>query len=124
VRFIHNTPVAASAAGNGAPSTSSVPSAGAAAPAASASISQPPPAATTRTLVRDPSFAQLTEADVTHFRSIVGEEGIVQDEAALQPYNNDWMNKFRQFIETGTATFSASVRAAFARIRVSQSTLV
>jgi len=60
----------------------------------SASTSDTPPAAHTRHLVRDPSFAQLTEEDVRHFRGIVGEEGIVQDEAELHRYNNDWMNKF------------------------------
>lgn len=40
--------------------------------------------------------SQLTAEDVDHFRSIVGTEGLVQDETQLQLYNNDWMKKFRQ----------------------------
>ncbi len=71
-------------------------SAGVAQAAAPSASETAPDAAHTRIIKRDPRFAELTAADVDHFRSIVGAEGLVQDETELQQYNNDWMNKFRQ----------------------------
>jgi FAD/FMN-containing dehydrogenase len=37
----------------------------------------------------------LTERDVQHFSSIVGAANTVTDAHALEPYNTDWMRKYR-----------------------------
>lgn len=47
-------------------------------------------------IVRDPRYSTLTAADVEHFRSVVGEEGVVQEKERLKGFNTDWMRKFRQ----------------------------
>ena len=46
-------------------------------------------------LRRDPRFSELTPADVDHFRSILGDRGVVTDEHALEPYNADWLGKYK-----------------------------
>lgn len=46
-------------------------------------------------LLRDPRFCELTDADVEHFRSIVGDAGVVVGEDAMSKYNEDWMGKYR-----------------------------
>lgn len=43
---------------------------------------------------RDPRFAKLTEADVEHFRGILGAAGVVTDASELAAFNKDWMNRY------------------------------
>lgn len=38
---------------------------------------------------------QLTEEDVSFFTSVLGPQGVVRDADDLEPYNTDWMRKFR-----------------------------
>ena len=40
-------------------------------------------------------FTALSELDVQHFASIVGESNAVTDASALENYNTDWMRKYR-----------------------------
>jgi len=65
----------------------------------SSSLSLHQPARHTRahlhSVSRNPSFSELTDADVAHFRSVVGEGGVVEDPQQLAVANTDWMGKFR-----------------------------
>ncbi|KAI8890384.1 FAD-binding domain-containing protein [Backusella circina FSU 941] len=46
--------------------------------------------------VRNNDFKQLSKEDVEHFKSIVGEQGLIYDnEDDLIGFNTDWMGKFR-----------------------------
>ena len=40
------------------------------------------------------SFSRVTEADLSHFRSILAEADVITDEETLKPFNTDWMNKY------------------------------
>ncbi|KAG5985038.1 hypothetical protein E4U55_001974 [Claviceps digitariae] len=48
-------------------------------------------------LTRDPRFAQLTREHVAFFRELLGRESALVDdvEADLEPFNEDWMHKYR-----------------------------
>lgn len=39
-------------------------------------------------------YSQLTDADVTFFRSVLGDGGVVTDSDAMESYNTDWMRKY------------------------------
>ncbi|KAI9300954.1 hypothetical protein BJ944DRAFT_257701 [Cunninghamella echinulata] len=46
--------------------------------------------------VRDDKYKKLTTADVDHFKTIVGEQGLIYDnEDDLASFNVDWMNKYK-----------------------------
>ncbi|CAM6105082.1 unnamed protein product [Calypogeia fissa] len=47
------------------------------------------------TVMRDDRFSKLTEEDVSHFRRILGDKGVVVDKDELKVANTDWMNKYR-----------------------------
>ncbi|KAJ1634002.1 D-2-hydroxyglutarate dehydrogenase [Pavlovales sp. CCMP2436] len=40
------------------------------------------------------SYAKLVDSDVTYFRSILGDNDVITDASALEPYNTDWMKKY------------------------------
>lgn len=40
------------------------------------------------------SFSALRDADVSHFRSLLGDAGVVTDDDRLAQYNTDWMRKY------------------------------
>eukprot|EP01119_Soliformovum_irregulare_P018072 TRINITY_DN5479_c0_g1_i1.p1 TRINITY_DN5479_c0_g1~~TRINITY_DN5479_c0_g1_i1.p1 ORF type:complete len:510 (-),score=145.07 TRINITY_DN5479_c0_g1_i1:38-1567(-) len=44
---------------------------------------------------RDPSFAKLEDRDREHFRSILGESGVITDPEEVDSYNTDWMKKYQ-----------------------------
>ena len=41
------------------------------------------------------SCGGLSELDVQHFASIVGEGNVITDAAAMEVYNTDWMGAYR-----------------------------
>ncbi len=41
------------------------------------------------------SFAQLTPADVKYFRDVLPTAAVVTDPELLEPYNRDWMRKYK-----------------------------
>ncbi|GAA5806300.1 hypothetical protein EDC94DRAFT_598647 [Helicostylum pulchrum] len=46
--------------------------------------------------VRNENYKQLTEQDVDHFKTILGNNGLIYgNEDDLFPFNTDWMHKFR-----------------------------
>lgn len=45
-------------------------------------------------LKRSPAFKTLDDADVSFFRSVVGDSGVVTDADDLAGYNTDWMGKY------------------------------
>jgi hypothetical protein len=47
------------------------------------------------TPTRNPAFARLVDADIAHFRSVIGDASVVTDTDALAPMNSDWMKKYR-----------------------------
>ncbi|PHH62150.1 hypothetical protein CDD81_7524 [Ophiocordyceps australis] len=44
---------------------------------------------------RDERFAQLTEEHVKHFETLLGREGIIEAASDVEPFNEDWMHKYR-----------------------------
>ncbi|PHH78044.1 hypothetical protein CDD82_3245 [Ophiocordyceps australis] len=46
-------------------------------------------------LKRDGRFARLTEEHVKHFRALVGSEGMIDAASDVEPFNEDWMHKYR-----------------------------
>ncbi|KAL2649538.1 hypothetical protein R1flu_017666 [Riccia fluitans] len=44
---------------------------------------------------RDKRYAELKDADIVHFRQILGEKGVVVDRDDLDWANTDWMHKYR-----------------------------
>ncbi|XP_062187023.1 probable D-2-hydroxyglutarate dehydrogenase, mitochondrial [Phragmites australis] len=44
---------------------------------------------------RNPAYSELNSDDVSYFKSILGENGVVQDEDRLAVANVDWMGKYR-----------------------------
>ncbi|CAI9110854.1 OLC1v1010944C1 [Oldenlandia corymbosa var. corymbosa] len=46
-------------------------------------------------LQRNPSFSGITFDDISYFKKILGDRGVVQDEMALESANTDWMHKYR-----------------------------
>jgi len=49
----------------------------------------------TPTFQRDSRYAKLNESDVKFFKSIVGESGVLTSPNDTQPFNTDWMHKFK-----------------------------
>lgn len=45
-------------------------------------------------VTRDPRFKAISEVDVTHFQSIVGDNGVITDVEDLIPFNSDWMGRY------------------------------
>ncbi|KAG0343673.1 hypothetical protein BG004_005101 [Podila humilis] len=46
-------------------------------------------------LQRNKDFKKLTDADLDFFRSILSPSALTQDEADLEAFNNDWLQKYR-----------------------------
>lgn len=44
---------------------------------------------------RDSRFKSLSELDVNHFRSIVGDNGVITNDEDLMPLNADWMGRYK-----------------------------
>lgn len=44
---------------------------------------------------RSPLFSEVNSDDISYFKSIVGENNVIQDEDRLEPVNTDWMNKYK-----------------------------
>ncbi|KAL6647298.1 hypothetical protein ACP70R_014735 [Stipagrostis hirtigluma subsp. patula] len=44
---------------------------------------------------RNPAYSELNSDDISYFKSILGENGVVQDEDRLAVANVDWMGKYR-----------------------------
>lgn len=44
---------------------------------------------------RNPAYSELTSDDVSYFKSILGDNGVVQDEDRIAVANVDWMGKYR-----------------------------
>uniref|UniRef100_A0A7C9F3D8 FAD-binding PCMH-type domain-containing protein n=2 Tax=Opuntia streptacantha TaxID=393608 RepID=A0A7C9F3D8_OPUST len=50
----------------------------------------------TATLIqRSPLFSEVNSDDVSYFKSVLGENNVIQDEDRLQPANTDWMHKYK-----------------------------
>eukprot|EP01127_Copromyxa_protea_P009800 TRINITY_DN2333_c0_g2_i1.p1 TRINITY_DN2333_c0_g2~~TRINITY_DN2333_c0_g2_i1.p1 ORF type:complete len:495 (-),score=137.86 TRINITY_DN2333_c0_g2_i1:61-1545(-) len=45
-------------------------------------------------VTRNPNFAQVNDADVAFFTSVLGEKGVLTEAHDIEPYNADWLNKF------------------------------
>lgn len=46
-------------------------------------------------VTRDSAYAEVDPADITFFEKVCGSKGVVQDEADLEPYNADWMGRYK-----------------------------
>ncbi|BDA44336.1 probable D-2-hydroxyglutarate dehydrogenase, mitochondrial [Coccomyxa sp. Obi] len=44
--------------------------------------------------VRDPSYARVEDEDISFFRGVLGDTGVITDSTALQALNQDWMGKY------------------------------
>uniref|UniRef100_A0A0A8YEX7 Uncharacterized protein n=1 Tax=Arundo donax TaxID=35708 RepID=A0A0A8YEX7_ARUDO len=44
---------------------------------------------------RNPAYSELNSDDVSYFKSILGDNGVVQDEDRVAVANVDWMGKYR-----------------------------
>ena len=49
----------------------------------------------TTTIQRNPEFSAINSEDINHFRDILGEKNVIQDEDRLSAANMDWMRKYR-----------------------------
>lgn len=47
------------------------------------------------TVQRNPSFSSINPDDISYFKTILGDRGVVQDELALDSANTDWMHKYK-----------------------------
>ncbi|XP_071916532.1 D-2-hydroxyglutarate dehydrogenase, mitochondrial-like isoform X2 [Coffea arabica] len=47
------------------------------------------------TVHRNPLFSSISPDDISYFKTILGERGVVQDALALDAANTDWMGKYR-----------------------------
>lgn len=45
--------------------------------------------------VRNQSFAMINGDDISYFKKILGERGVVQEEEKLDDANTDWMRKYK-----------------------------
>lgn len=43
---------------------------------------------------RDPRFKSISGPDISHFKSILGNDGVIIDPADLVAFNRDWMGRF------------------------------
>ncbi|RZC53515.1 hypothetical protein C5167_012364 [Papaver somniferum] len=50
---------------------------------------------TTKLIQRNTSFATVTAEDIKHFKEILGEKNVIEDEDRLSIANVDWMNKYK-----------------------------
>ncbi|XP_057529185.1 D-2-hydroxyglutarate dehydrogenase, mitochondrial isoform X1 [Amaranthus tricolor] len=46
-------------------------------------------------LERSASFSEIKSEDINYFKSILGENNVIQDPDRLQPANTDWMDKYK-----------------------------
>ncbi|MCD7463787.1 D-2-hydroxyglutarate dehydrogenase, mitochondrial [Datura stramonium] len=44
---------------------------------------------------RRPDFSTISSEDLSYFKNILGERGVVQDEETLDAVNTDWMRKYK-----------------------------
>lgn len=44
---------------------------------------------------RNKYFATLNSDDISYFKKVLGEKGVVQDEEKLDDVNTDWMRKYK-----------------------------
>ncbi|GAB2279508.1 D-2-hydroxyglutarate dehydrogenase, mitochondrial [Dionaea muscipula] len=44
---------------------------------------------------RNPAFSKINEDDVAYFRSVLGENDVVQEEDRLEAANTDWLHKYK-----------------------------
>ncbi|VFR01246.1 unnamed protein product [Cuscuta campestris] len=44
---------------------------------------------------RNPKFSTINSDDISHFKKILGERGVVEDEETLKTANMDWMQKYK-----------------------------
>lgn len=44
---------------------------------------------------RYPKFSTINSEDISHFKKILGDRGVVQDEDTLDSVNTDWMGKYK-----------------------------
>lgn len=44
---------------------------------------------------RNPAYSELNSDDVSHFKTILGDNGVVQDEDRITVANVDWMGKYK-----------------------------
>jgi len=44
---------------------------------------------------RSSKFKEVTSQDISKFRSILGDHGVVEDPKEMQPYNIDWTSKYK-----------------------------
>ncbi|WCJ43516.1 D-2-hydroxyglutarate dehydrogenase mitochondrial [Euphorbia peplus] len=49
----------------------------------------------TTTIQRNPSFSSLNCDDIAHFKGILGDNNVVQDDTRLESVNTDWMHKYK-----------------------------
>ncbi|KAL3527155.1 hypothetical protein ACH5RR_011811 [Cinchona calisaya] len=47
------------------------------------------------TVQRNPLFSSINSDDISYFKDILGDRGVVQDELALVAANTDWMHKYK-----------------------------
>eukprot|EP01111_Echinosteliopsis_oligospora_P009586 TRINITY_DN2836_c0_g1_i2.p1 TRINITY_DN2836_c0_g1~~TRINITY_DN2836_c0_g1_i2.p1 ORF type:complete len:150 (+),score=24.44 TRINITY_DN2836_c0_g1_i2:324-773(+) len=47
------------------------------------------------TVTRNDKYSQVTEEDISYFKSILEEGGVITDKDDLRMYNTDWMNKYK-----------------------------
>ncbi|KAI9193563.1 uncharacterized protein BJ171DRAFT_525038 [Polychytrium aggregatum] len=46
-------------------------------------------------LKRNPKFKAVDSQDLEHFRSIIGPQGVLTDKDEIEPFNEDWLRKYR-----------------------------
>lgn len=56
---------------------------------------------------RRPDFSTISSEDVSYFKKILGERGVIQDEETLDAVNTDWMRKYK-----GTSKLMLQPRSA------------
>lgn len=44
---------------------------------------------------RNPKFSTINTDDISHFKKILGERGVIEDEDTLNAVNMDWMRKYK-----------------------------
>lgn len=49
----------------------------------------------TTVVQRNPLFSSINSDDISYFKKLLGDRGVVQDELALEAANTDWMHKYR-----------------------------
>ena len=49
----------------------------------------------TAMIQRNPSFSTLNSNDINHFKGILGDKNVIEDEDTLLSANTDWMRKYK-----------------------------